>query len=117
MLEQNLAIDGLDKNEMNYLLSVGHQWGVYSTSAVVAAQGTESNAVTQILAAPYERALLGGNTKVAVTSVTGGAGTVTVTVFYERPRNESPAAVSFLSRVSSEIDGGTLSRSCNEEPR
>jgi hypothetical protein len=34
MLEQRLAIDGLDEREMNYLLSVGEQWGIYSSTAI-----------------------------------------------------------------------------------
>lgn len=38
MLEQQLAIDGLSTKEMNYLLTLGKQWGVYSDEAVEAAQ-------------------------------------------------------------------------------
>lgn len=38
MLETRLAVDGLSDTEMNYLLELGQQWGVYSSEAVTAAQ-------------------------------------------------------------------------------
>lgn len=38
MLEQQLATDGLSTVEMDYLLNLGNQWGIYSDSAVAAAQ-------------------------------------------------------------------------------
>lgn len=38
MLEKELAIDGLNKTEYNYLLEIGKQWGIYSSEAVAAAQ-------------------------------------------------------------------------------
>lgn len=38
MLEQQLAIDGLDARETDYLLSKGLEWGVYSETAVLEAQ-------------------------------------------------------------------------------
>lgn len=34
MLEQQLALDGLNEKEMNYLLNIGQQWGIYSQTAV-----------------------------------------------------------------------------------
>jgi hypothetical protein len=38
MLNQQLAVDGLSTEEMNYLLETGLQWGVYSKEAVNAAK-------------------------------------------------------------------------------
>ena len=38
MLEQKLTVDGLSDAEMNYLLELGNQWGIYSSEAVTAAQ-------------------------------------------------------------------------------
>ncbi len=38
MLEQQLAIDGLDQKETDYLLNLGLKWGIYSDSAVEAAR-------------------------------------------------------------------------------
>ena len=57
--------------------------GTGTTGTDLAGATNIAASATTVLVAPYERALLGGNTKVAVTSVTGGAGTVTVTLFYE----------------------------------
>jgi hypothetical protein len=54
--------------------------------AAVVGSGSDAltNLVTTVLSAPYERALLGGNTKVAVTAAAVSAdNTVTVTLFYE----------------------------------
>jgi hypothetical protein len=42
MLEQQLAIDGLDTREMEYLLKLGQQWGIYSETAVNEAQAVIS---------------------------------------------------------------------------
>lgn len=41
MLEQQLAIGGLNEAETNYLLNKGLEWGVYSQSAVEAAQAAQ----------------------------------------------------------------------------
>lgn len=42
MLQQQLAIDGLDARETEYLLSKGLEWGVYSQSAVDAMREAQS---------------------------------------------------------------------------
>lgn len=42
MLEQQLAIDGLDARETEYLLTLGLQWGVYSQQAVDAARAAQA---------------------------------------------------------------------------
>lgn len=38
MLEENLAVEGLTTDEMNYLLNLGQQWGIYTDTAVAEAQ-------------------------------------------------------------------------------
>lgn len=51
MLQQQLAVDGLDTRETNYLLQIGQRWGVYSSDAVAAAQKAmaEVNTLTGLL--------------------------------------------------------------------
>lgn len=58
MLEQQLAVGGLNEAETNYLLSKGLEWGVYSQSAVDAAQEAMSQVQTltdQFNAIPTEK--------------------------------------------------------------
>lgn len=42
MLEQQLALDGLDERETEYLLTKGQEWGIYSQEAVDAARAAQA---------------------------------------------------------------------------
>lgn len=72
MLEQQLAIDGLDARETDYLLSLGLKWGVYSQSAVDAARAAMAE-VNELKAAldntPSEKTI-------RILMETGGGGTL-----------------------------------------
>lgn len=52
MLEQQLAVGGLDAAETNYLLSKGLEWGVYSEQAVAAAKAAQAEVLA--LTAAFE---------------------------------------------------------------
>lgn len=79
---------GLVGNKVARPRLIGTTTAGVNLAATVNAVGTESNTTTQILSAPYERPLIGGNLRVSATEATGGnpaatTNTITVILYFE----------------------------------